>query len=168
MKYFKNLQGLICIQKISYIIAERFHIVARLNYKMNFKKSFLLFQEIVVSKKSLFWAAYLALNGLLQREIAQLCVELVLQTRLPRTLGQINLWFQQLFLSQEQLFLSQNLMFPRQDMLYSTVKTADATPGTAVSRAGSTISRAVSSAPVFWADRFYKVFAIKEQLSRAI
>ena len=65
-----------------------FAIFAELKYKMNLRNPFLLLQEIVVSKISLFWAGYLCLNGLLQREIARQGEELMLQINMPRTLGQ--------------------------------------------------------------------------------
>jgi hypothetical protein len=83
-----------------HITTPLFYIFAGLNYKMNLNKSFLLFQEIVVSKKSLFWTGYLALNALLQRKIARQGLELMLQIGLPRTLGQMNIRLYRMNLSQ--------------------------------------------------------------------
>jgi hypothetical protein len=62
---------------------------------MNLKKSFLLFKEIAVSKKSLFWSEYLGLNGSLQRKIVGKGQELVLKISLPQTPGQIKLLLRQ-------------------------------------------------------------------------
>jgi|ERR1017187_880338 hypothetical protein len=86
-----------------HITAPLFYIFAELNYKMNIKKSFLLSLEIVVSKKSLFWAGYLAFNSLLQRRNAQQGHDLLLQMGLPRTLGQMNIRLNHMNLSQNLL-----------------------------------------------------------------
>jgi hypothetical protein len=124
----------------------------------------------MVSKKSPFWTGYLAINGSLQREIARKGAELVLQMRLPRTLGQMTLLPDIAYpvavpcMSRRETYLPLKQVIP-----YIRAKIADATlgPGMFKSR-GNYVLQQILLPECSGQMIFTEIFTIKEQLSGAI